>query len=288
MRRSSIFMLIAAVMLGLVAVLFARSFVVKGPSGPSAPAIRTVAAVVATADIPFGQKITPDKVKVVDFPADTLPAGTFQRIQDLATDDGRVAMRQISANELVTVTAVSDKSNRLSTAKLLNANMRAVSVPLTEVTGVSGMVFPGDMVDVFVTQSPEDAKAYAELLAQSVRVLSVGQDMNVGKDKPEVVKSAVIEVTPLQAQKIALGQQVGQIMVALRKFNDEGRVRLETLQITDLNDGTVSRLVRKRNNDGGGSTNTNSNQGGGKPVPTGPTVQVVRGSEATVVPVLGR
>jgi pilus assembly protein CpaB len=288
MRRSSIFMLIAAVMLGLVAVLFARSFVVKAPSGPSAPAIRTVAAVVATADIPFGQKITPDKVKVVDFPADTLPAGTFQRIQDLATDDGRVAMRQISANELVTVTAVSDKSNRLSTAKLLNANMRAVSVPLTEVTGVSGMVFPGDMVDVFVTQSPEDSKAYAELLAQSVRVLSVGQDMNVGKDKPEVVKSAVIEVTPLQAQKIALGQQVGQIMVALRKFNDEGRVRLETLQITDLNDGTVSRLVRKRNNDGGGSTNTNSNQGGGKPVPTGPTVQVVRGSEATVVPVLGR
>ena len=284
-------MLIAAVVLGLVAVLFARSFVAKGPSGPSAPAIRTVAAVVATADIPFGQKITPDKVKVVDFPADTLPQGTFQRVQDLATEDGRVAMRQINANELITVAAVSDKANRLSTAKLLNANMRAVSVPLTEVTGVSGMVFPGDMVDVFVTQSPDDAKSYTEMLAQGVRVLTVGQDMNVGKDKPEVVKSAVIEVTPLQAQKIALAQQVGQITVALRKFNDEGRVRLETLQMTDLNDGTVSRLIRKRNNNNDGDGNSNAgggNQGTRPAAPAGPTVQVVRGSEASIVPVLGR
>jgi pilus assembly protein CpaB len=159
------------------------------------------------------------------------------------------------------------------------------------VTGVSGMVFPGDMVDVYVTQTPDGVQPYAELLAQGARVLTVGQDMNVGKDKPEVVKSAVVEVTPLQAQKIALAAQVGQLTVALRKFNDEGRVRLETLQITDLNDGTVSRLVRKRNNDGGGNTNNtnnNSNQGGGKPVPTGPTVQVVRGSEASIVPVLGR
>ena len=287
MRRSSIFMLIAAEVLGLVAVLFARSFVAKGPSGPSAPAIRTVAAVVATADIPFGQKITPDKVKVVDFPADTLPAGTFQRIQDLATDDGRVAMRQISANELITVAAVSDKSNRLSTAKLLNPNMRAASVPLNEVTGVSGMVFPGDLVDVYVTRSPDEAEPYAELLAQGVRVLTVGQDMNVGKDKPEVVKSAVVEVTPLQAQKIALAQQVGQLMVSLRRFNDEGRVRLETLQVTDLNDGTITRLVRKKNGNAGSPAAAPA-AASGKPAYTGPSVQVMRGSEATVVPVLGQ
>lgn len=281
MRRSSIIMLIAAVALGLVAVLFARTFLGGGDAGASASsaAVRTVPTVIAAADINFGEKITPDKVKVVDWPAGTLPQGSFQRLEDLTTGAGRTAMRPIVANEILTEKSLSTGANRLSTAPLLNPQMRAISVPVNEVSGVAGLIFPGDRVDVFMTRQPEEALPYAEMLAQGVRVLAVGLDMNVGKDKPEIVKSATIEVTPLQAQKITLAVTVGQVNLALRHFTDESRVRLQTAQVMDLNDGTITRLVRKPNS--GGSAPSGPPQGGGNSggqAPVGPGVVVMRGT----------
>lgn len=282
MRRSSIIMLIAAVALGLVAVLLSRTVLSGNGDGPSIASgrgdIRTVPTVVAAADIGFGEKLTPDKLKVVDWPADTLPQGTFQRVDELVTGQGRAAMRPITANEILTGKSLSEGATRLSTAQLLNPQMRAVSVPVNEVTGVSGMLYPGDRVDVYFSRQPEEALPYSELLAQGARVLAVGLDMNVGKDKPEVVKSATIEVTPLQAQKITLALSAGQINLALRHFTDESRVRLQTVQVTDLNDGTITRLVRKPNAGGGGSDGGQPAAGGRPPVPAGPSVVVIRGS----------
>lgn len=290
MRRSSIIMLIAAVALGLVAVLFARTFLGGGApeAGSPAAAVRTVPTVVAAADINFGEKITPEKVKVVDWPAGNLPQGSFQRIEELTMGEGRTAMRPIVANEIMTEKSLATGANRLSTAQLLNPQMRAVSVPVNEVSGVGGLIFPGDRVDVFMTRTPEEAMPYAELLAQGARVLAVGVDMNVGKDKPEIVKSATIEVTPLQAQKIALAMTVGQLNLALRHFSDESRVRLQTAQVMDLNDGTVTRLVRKPN--AGGGTPAAPAQPGGAPgqVPATKGVVVMRGTEPSFQPVIGQ
>jgi pilus assembly protein CpaB len=295
MRRSSIIMLIAAVALGLVAVLLSRT-VLSDSGGPSIAssqgAVRTVPAVVAAADIGFGEKLTPEKLKVVDWPADTLPQGSFQRVDELITGQGRAAMRPITANEILTAKSLSEGATRLSTAQLLNPKMRAVAVPVTEVTGVSGMLYPGDRVDVYFSRQPEEALPYSELLAQDARVLSVGLDMNVGKDKPEVVKSATIEVTPLQAQKITLALAAGQINLALRHFTDESRVRLQTVQVTDLNDGTVTRLVRKPRAMGGpdydGEQPAAPGRVGRPAIPPGKGVTVIRGTESSIQPVIGQ
>lgn len=289
MRRSSIIMLIAAVALGLVAVLFARTFLGGGAetaTGPSA-AVKTVPTVVASADINFGEKITPEKIKVVDWPAGNLPQGSFQRLEELTTGVGRTAMRPIVANEILTEKSLATGANRLSTAQLLNPQMRAVSVPVNDVSGVSGLIFPGDRVDVFMTRTPDEALPISELLVQGARVLAVGVDMNVGKDKPELVKSATLEVTPLQAQKIALAQTVGQINLALRHFSDESRVRLQTVQVMDLNDGTVTRLVRKPNA-GGQAAPAPASGGGGGPAPLGPGVVVMRGTESKFESVIAK
>ena len=289
MRRSSIIMLIAAVALGLVAVLFARTFLGgSADTANPAAAVRTVPTVVASADINFGQKVTPEMIKVVDWPAGNLPQGSFQRIEDLTMGVGRTAMRPIVANEILTEKSLATGANRLSTAQLLGPQMRAVSVPVNDVSGVSGLIFPGDRVDVYMTRTPDEAMPYSELLAQGARVLAVGVDMNVGKDKPELVKSATIEVTPLQAQKISLAITVGQINLALRHFSDESRVRLQTAQVMDLNDGTVTRLVRKPN--AGGGAPPSPPQGGGAPgkAPQGPGVVVMRGTQNSFEPVIGK
>ncbi len=290
MRRSSIIMLIAAVALGLVAVLFARTFLGGGGSaaGPGKIALRTVPTVVAAADINFGEKLTPAKLKLVDWPADNVPVGSFQRIEELTSGDGRTAMRPIVANEILTQKSLATGANRLSTAPMLNPQMRAIAVPVNEVAGVAGLIYPGDRVDVFFTRQPEEAMPYGELLAQGARVLAVGSDMNLGKEKPEVVKSATLEVTPLQAQKITLALTVGSLNLVLRHFTDEARVRLETAQVMDLNDGTITRLVRKPTVGGGGPPAAGGGTGGGGPPAPPRGITVMRGTDTSVQPVIGQ
>ncbi|WP_164158409.1 Flp pilus assembly protein CpaB, partial [Sandarakinorhabdus rubra] len=153
------------------------------------------------------------------------------------------ALRPIAAGEIILASALAGGTTRLAAAPLLAPDRRALAVPVSEVSGVSGFVYPGDLVDVFFTRQAEEAQAYAEVIAQNVQVLAVGTDMNVGKDKPEIVKATTLEVTPLQAQKLSLAMATGHLSLALRRFGDTDRVRLETLQVTALNDGTTTRLL---------------------------------------------
>jgi pilus assembly protein CpaB len=288
MRKSSLIMLVAAIALGLIAVVLARVFL--APSGqPGAVAeTQTVAAVVAAQPFAFGEKITSDKLKVVRWPAAGIPAGTFQRVTDAVGVDDRVALRAIETNELVTVSAVSGKESRLSASQLLGPSMRAVSIPINEASAAGGFIAPGDRVDVFLTRQPEESLPYSDLLIQNARVLAVGQDSNVAKDKPEVVKTATIEVTPLQAQKLALAANVGTLTLSLRNILDESKVRLETAQLLDLNDGTVTRVLRKPRDTGAApaaapaQTAANPNA---PVIPKGPYIEIYRRDKSTIYPV---
>lgn len=297
-------MLAAAVLLGLLAVFFARMFLVGPNSQQSGTGnVRTVSAVVAAQPVAFGEKLTPDKLKIVQWPANGIPAGSFQRVADAIGTEDRVALRAIDANELVTDKALSGKNSRMSASTLLGPTMRAVSLPLNETAGAGGFIVPGDRVDVFLTRGAEDEQMpYTDLLMQGVRVLAVGQDSNVGKDKPDVVKTATLEVTPLQAQKVALAQTVGTLTLSLRNLVDESRIRLETAQILDLNDGTVTHVVRKPKSGGAvpddqlrnaqamgsalGSALRNPSGAGAARAPTsGPSIEIFRGTKPTTYPV---
>jgi len=153
--------------------------------------------------------------------------------------------------------------------------MRAMSIPVNEIVGAGGFLVPGDRVDVFVTRAGEqDELPYADLLVQGARVLASGQNADAAQAKPFVAKSITLEVSPLQAQKIALAQQVGTLSVALRGLTDESRVRLETAQILDLNDGTRTRILRKVNAGGGGAAPAAP---GAPARPMGPSVEIFRG-----------
>lgn len=280
-------MLAAAVLLGLAAVFFARFFLLRqGDEQQASNNVQTVSAVVAAQPFEFGEKIVPEKLKIVEWPANGLPPGTFQRIADaVGTEDNRVAMRAIDANELLTEKAVSGKDARMSASPLLGEDMRAVSVPIGEASGAGGFLAPGDRVDVYVTHPAlDEALPYTDQLMQNVRVLAVGQDKNVGKDKPEIVKTATLEVTPMQAQRVALALTVGQISLSLRNVRDESRVRLETAQVLDLTDGTIPRVVRKPKDVSAAATAPGPG-GNAIAIPAGPSIEVFRGTAPTLYPV---
>ncbi|WP_235902780.1 Flp pilus assembly protein CpaB [Sandarakinorhabdus oryzae] len=277
-QRRSLIMLAAGMILALAAVFLARTQ--PGGQRPARAAVPTVGVVVAAADIGFGQALTADKLKLVELPVAALPQGHFRQLEAVVQGSGHAALRPIAANEVITAAALAAGGTRLSATPLLGRSMRALAVPVDEVSGVSGLLFPGDRVDVLLTEEPDVALPHAELLAQNVRVLAVGEDMNIARDKPGVVKTATLELTPAQAQKLTLAVATGRISLSLRHLGDEDRIRLESLQLSDLNDGTPTRLIRKPGS-GAVPATAPARQAG----PSN-SVTVMRGAEATAAPVL--
>lgn len=289
-RRSAAVMLVAAAVLGLAALYLGRDLM-QAAAARKGP-VTTVPVVVAAADIGFGEALTPERLKIADWPAAALPAGSFDRIDALAANESRAAVRPIAAGEIVIASALAGGSARLATAPLLGPDKRAMAVPVSEVSGVSGLIYPGDRVDVLFTRQPEEAMMYGAVIAQNVRVLAVGTDMNVGKNAPEIVKAITLEVSALQAQKLALAITTGQLSLALRRFEDEGRVGLGTVQLLDLNDGTRTRLIAKPQAQG--APPVLAAQSAASPANNGSIsrsingVIVMRGMESSEVPVLAK
>ncbi len=283
MRKSSIYMLVAAIALGLFAVFLARNVLGRSEqvAGGAPREVATVQVVVASAPIGFGEKVTLEKLKLVRFPSASLPGGTFQRLSDVVDEGQRVAVRALEPNELITERTVSGQGGRLSVSPLLGETMRAVSLPLSEVSGAGGFLVPGDRVDVFVTHSgSEDELPRSDLLVQGARVLAIGQNSDAGETKPQISKSVTVEVTPVQAQKIALAQNVGVLSVALRNLADESRVQLATTQLFDLTDGMPSRILRKAQRTAApADTGAPAAPRTGPILPPGPRVEVFRGGK---------
>ena len=280
MRRSSIFLLLGAVLLGLLAVLAARMVMTKGQSGtPQAEAPKTYV-VVASKPLKFGDKLTPDMLKMQPWPG-ALPADAYGKTQDAVGDGNRTALREIKEGEVILATAVTGGAGRLASSTLLGPEMRAVSVPVTEASGAGGFLAPGDRVDVFVTRTFDEGAAYTSAVVQGARVLAVGQSTDTSTIEPTVVKSATIEVTPAEAQKVALAQIVGTVHLALRATGDESRVPLQTASAFE-----VLNMRPPAKGEAAAAAPAGPAQGAGaprpRPIPGGTEVRIVRGTETSV------
>ncbi len=281
MRRSSIFLLLGAVLLGLLAVMAARMMMSNGQSQGVKAEVPKTFVIVAAKPLKFGDKIAPGDLKAQPWPG-TLPENAFASAAAAVGDGERTALRDIKEGELIVATAITGGAGRLASSSLLGPDMRAVSVPVSETSGAGGFLAPGDRVDVFMTRKFEDDVAYAGLVVQGARVLAIGQKSDTSLAEPEIVKSATIEVTPAEAQKIALAQTVGEIHVALRATGDESRVPLQTVTAVE----TFG--MRAPPKQGAAPSAPPAAGGGGaakpapRPFPGGTEVRVVRGTETSV------
>ncbi|PZU51342.1 MAG: Flp pilus assembly protein CpaB [Sphingomonas sp.] len=284
MRRSSIFLLLGAVLLGLLAVLAARMVMNKDQAAPQAEAPKTYV-VVASQALKFGDKLAPNMLTTQPWPG-ALPADAYGKTQDAVGDGNRTALRDIKEGEVILATAVTGGAGRLASSTLLGPEMRAVSIPVTETSGAGGFLAPGDRVDVFMTRNFDDEKqAYAGVVVQGVRVLAIGQISDTSTSEPTIVKSATIEVTPAEAQKIALAQAVGTLQLALRATGDESRVPLATANAFDTfgmrpapDRGASASATPAPSTPGvGGSTPAQP-----RLYPGGTEVRIVRGTETSV------
>jgi len=142
---------------------------------------------------------------------------------------GTVVRNAITAGQPVTRGSLVGPQDRGFLAAALGPGMRAVTVPVNASTGVAGFVFPGDHVDIVLTQEVEGGGEGPELkvsetIVRNIRVLATDQRITStdedGKTKVKTFSNVTIEVTPRIAEKIAVAQSIGTLSLSLRSIAD--------------------------------------------------------------------
>lgn len=174
-------------------------------------------------DVPSGYVLKSKDMQLVAWPRASLPSGAFSSINDIfkgaKTADDRVAIVAMVRGEPVLRSKVSGLGNKPVLSTMVGPGMRAVSVKIDDVSGVSGFILPGDHVDILLTRHigrSTESDIVTDVLLQHVKVLGIDQLADTDHTKPVVGHTATVEVTPEQASKLALSQQAGTLSLALR------------------------------------------------------------------------
>lgn len=237
MRRQTLIALGVAALLGLLAVYFANIFLSRTEQRAETTPQGMTKVAVAAVPLDYGVEITPDKIRFADYPAASIPSGSFRSVAELLSGGKRrVVLRPMLVNEPILANKVTGEGQGASIAALLPDGKRAAAVRINDVSGVAGFVQPNDAVDVLITRNVGNSDAQVtDVLLQNIRVIATDQNAKGADGQPVVARTATLEVNPLEAQKLALAQQVGQLSLILRKPGEEqNNPGVQTVSLNDL------------------------------------------------------
>lgn len=240
MRGRNLVMLSVAVLLGLIAVYLVNAYFtgIEKRQERIAEQQKLARIVVATKPLEFGTLLTSDNIRLLNWPAASVPDGAFLQL-DEAMKGGRVALRPIVVGEPVLASKVSGTDGRAVLSANLPAGMRAVAIPISATSGVAGFVRPGDAVDVLLTRkipgsSDSSDNMMTDVVLENVAVLAIDQTADESKTEPKVGKTATLQVDLLGAKKLALAERTGALSLALRKIEPATAQDASTLAARDL------------------------------------------------------
>jgi pilus assembly protein CpaB len=220
-KHKSFILLGSAILIALVTTVLVVRVLQRKALDKERASIETQPMAVAMADLSWGTSLTKDMIKVVPFPKDYVPPGCFSSAEGLA---GRVLVYPVKMNEPIFESRLAPKTIQTGgVAALISPNKRAVAVKVDKIIGVSGFIHVGNRVDVLVTVATEKSSdPVTKIVLENILVLAVGPDVSVDKKGKESTPVDVItlEVTPVEAEKLALAASEGKVQLALRNFND--------------------------------------------------------------------
>lgn len=222
-----VIILVGAVLIAGVTAFFARSMfagaAVSTATAAPAPEIGTEV-LVAVKPLPIGTIVTAEHFAFRPWPKDMVEKAYFLKSEtDPATLVGKVVRHTVTAGQPVTQGALVGPGESGFLAAALGPGMRAVTVHISDTSSVGGFIFPGDRVDLLLTQEvPGEGTALrvAETVMRNLRVLAIDQNADTMSNQPKVGRTLTIEVTPKLAEKIAVAQTLGVLSLTLRAIAD--------------------------------------------------------------------
>ena len=226
--------------------------------------------VVARDTISIGTRIGNDNLKVVTWPADAQPDAAVHDPKDVV---GSIARTTIGKNQPVATTELIAQGAGLLPL-LIEEGMRAMSVKVDSVTGVSGFITPNSRVDVLIAGNREGNEMRSRVILQNIKVMATGTIIEQKDEKPVEVPTVTLLVTPEQAETLTLATRYDSVRLALRNYRDEEMVETPGMTAAAMfHDRPAAPVAVAAEKDTGASC-----------VPTGPSVEVFLGEKLVLQP----
>ncbi|HVM36942.1 MAG TPA: Flp pilus assembly protein CpaB [Sphingomicrobium sp.] len=223
-------LVIAAVTAIMAKNMFAGAGAEQAAAAPAVPLGPKV--LVARKALPVGTIIDAESLGYQPWPKELMQSAYYTEGQpdsDMSKLLGTVVRNPVTAGQPLTRGALVGPQDRGFLAAALGPGMRAVTVPVNVSTGVAGFVFPGDRVDMVLTQEVTGGGdgpplKVSETIVRNVRVLATDQRIDSkgddGKTEVKTFSNVTVEVTPRIAEKVAVSQSMGTLSLSLRSIAD--------------------------------------------------------------------
>jgi pilus assembly protein CpaB len=247
MNLRGILLGLAVLLLVVSGLFFLRAWLIAQTPGTPAPAPVAVAPapapltkiLVANVDIPTGTFMRDEMVRWQAWPTDAVdPSYLVEGKSDpkTVTGTGAVVRHPVAAGQPITEGILARPGDRGFLAAVLKPGMRAISIAVNEVSGLAGLIYPGDRVDVLLVHTVGEVQAppagappsatgaatggqhrVSETILSNVRILAMDQNLSHPAGQPaQVARTLTIEVTPKQAEMLTVAVQLGQLTLSLR------------------------------------------------------------------------
>jgi pilus assembly protein CpaB len=222
-------LLVAAVTAVMAKSLFSTAGAPAEAAQGAAPQPDGPQVLVATRALPVGTILQADSFRYQPWPKELVQEAYYIKGDVTPPQPGTVVRYAITAGQPITQGALVKPGDSGFLAAALGPGMRAVTVPVSAQSGVAGFVFPGDRIDLVLTQTVSGTgdgpplKA-SETFVRNIRVLATDQRTDTetkdGKTEVKTFSTVTLEATPRIAEKIAVAQSLGQLSLSLRSIAD--------------------------------------------------------------------
>ncbi len=180
---------------------------------------------VAAKELKYGQVLTKDDVKTIEWPTNSIPETAFTKLEDLFGVEGetksRTVIRVVDPGEILLSTKITKLGEDAGVASRLKKGMRAFTIRVDVASGVSGFLRPGDKVDIYWTGEVDRGSKVTKLIMDGISLIAIDQSASSSsQSNATVAKTVTVAVSPRTVASLAQAQSTGKLLLSLRGVND--------------------------------------------------------------------
>ncbi len=213
--------------LGLLAALLVHNALKSKEAKIEALRLSTVRIVVAARAFDPGDTVDAAGLRLTTWPREDVPPGAYTEVQPVV---GRVVNQSLGLNQPIVAAALLEPEKTGGVMPLvIPPGMRAMAIPVDDVSDLSGFLLPHARVDVLVSvpmtgAAPSGAVPIGQItkiVLQNIRVLAVAQSLESVPDQPREAKVVTLLVTPAESERLAAASRLGRLSLSMRNYGDQ-------------------------------------------------------------------
>lgn len=191
--------------------------------------VPTIPVYVAERPLKYGEALTMEDVRTVDWPENAIPEGAFTEDNPIFLEGitaPRVVLRTMEKDEAILAVKVTEPGEEAGLTSRLERGMRAFAIKVDVASGVSGFLRPGDRVDVYWTGRVDqnlsaDRGEVTKLIEPGVKLIAIDQNAAGDLDGAIIAQTVTVAIAPAQVAKLAQAQSSGRLSLSLVGAEDD-------------------------------------------------------------------